>query len=255
MVEPHELLVADSFRAAFRGGQTRVRGLSRHLARFRTSVERATACITDAALHQQDRLHHRVEAFLDESLREIAAFGDGFPRLELRMDAGGGRPVLHLTLRPLPALGDTVELRTAGPLELSYPDMKGPNIARLSAVNASLGAEALITDATGWVREGATTSLIWWDGEQGRVAPQGERVPSITEALIVGDASIRGEPLLPTQATVSEISQHEVWAVNALHGIRSVTRIDRVELPRPDLDRLQRFREAHDATWEPVSEG
>ena len=52
--------------------------------------------------------------------------------------------------------------------------------------------------------------------------------------------------------TAAELTSHEVWAVNALHGIRTVTSINGVALPSPVPQRLAWFREALDRTWEAI---
>ncbi|MFC7765485.1 hypothetical protein [Leucobacter soli] len=85
----------------------------------------------------------------------------------------------------------------------------------------------------------------------------------MTEALLLEAADRRlvgtkpnrrriGQPQ-PARLAPVELAQHEVWAVNALHGIRVVTSIDGTPLPPPDERRLQWFREALDRTWEAVA--
>jgi hypothetical protein len=91
-------------------------------------------------------------------------------------------------------------------------------------------------------------------------------VPSVTECLVV-DAANRlpgtqyriGQPQQqPRGITVEQLlpragrAPREVWALNALHGIRVVTSIDGVALPEPDTQRLACFREALDQTWQPI---
>lgn len=280
------LLVADSFRVREnpRTGTAEVRGLERHLDRFRRSaLEAWCGPHVPTARERERHALESIDAFIAESLPRIRAFGAGWPRLELRGEVGeapvGSRrregraaPRLELQLRPLPALGDTIELRTAGPVETAHPERKGPNIARYAELNRELGAEAILTDALGRVLEGATTSFIWWtrevdaldgSGAHGFVVESHRRVPSVTESLIldaagrhlVGEKPNRtriGQPQL-RRSTPEQLAQHEVWAVNALHGIRAVTSIGGTRLPPPDERRLQWFREALDRTWEPVA--
>jgi hypothetical protein len=267
------LLAADSFRvrANPRTGKAEVRGLDLHLRRF-------TRAVLDAhGLAGEDpgarRIIHRVDAFLADALPRIAAYGEGFPRLELREPAEpGDAPEPGLALRPLPELRDTIELRSAPGVRLEHPQRKGPNIARLAELNRELGAEALLLDGDGGVLEGATTSLLWWPGDpedrkaSGAVVRSSARVPSVTECLVV-DAANRlpgtqyriGQPQQqPRGITVEQLlpragrAPREVWALNALHGIRVVTSIDGVALPEPDTQRLACFREALDQTWQPI---
>jgi branched-subunit amino acid aminotransferase/4-amino-4-deoxychorismate lyase len=262
------LLVADSFRvragtAGTARGTAVVRGWPLHLARFRVSV------IALSGLAREGASSVKLDAFLADATEQIAAYGNGFPRLELWGSPGAtttttttttatatATPELRLNLRPLPALiTPTVKLRTAPNVTLATPGTKGPNIALLADLNRELGAEALLTDAAGYVLEGATTSFIWWDRDTGHVAAQQggvDRVASITEALLSGAARHSATPLRPTLVTPADLARHEVWAVNALHGIRVVTAIDGVALPAPDLARLRAFRALLDH-WTPLT--
>lgn len=242
-----------------------------------------------------------LDVFLANVSERIAAYGEGFPRLELWLDQEH-KPSLRLSLRPLPELRDTIELRTAGAIPLAHPDTKGPNLVALEALNRELGAEALLLDAAGNALEGATTSLIWWEPNTDRgyvvaprrsprpsvssaasgvpASPDGsaapvDRVFSVTERLVAriagqrpageerrvveGEGPVDAEPrripfgqLRKARLTPAELSLHEVWAVNALHGIRVVTSIDGVLLPEPDERRLKWFREALDQAWRRV---
>lgn len=268
-----ELLVADSFRlrANPRTGATEARGLQHHLDRFKWAAF--------AAWPGEQEVLDRIDLFLDESLPQLAQAGECWPRLELWQDPEGGAPRLALQLRPLPPLDDTVQLRVAGHVQSPHPDRKGPNITRYSALNRELGAEALLLDERGHVLEGATTSLVWWprvselsepdgsdshqDGANGWVARSPRRVGSVTELLIVLAGGRRlvgakpgrtriGQPQ-PRSVTPAELAHHEVWAVNALHGIRVVTSIDGTRLPDPNARRLRWFREALDRSWEPLA--
>lgn len=234
------LLVADSFRVRAGAGLAEARGLDLHLDRFVRSVRAAGG--PDPA------------AFLRRAVVDIAAYGAGFPRLELLRDDRAGFE-LGLTLRPLPALADTVELRTAAGIAVPHPEVKGPNISRYAALNRELGAEALLVDDAGRIVEGATTSLVWWDGHLLCSAGTRRRVDSVTERLVLGIGAGRGTVERRTLPTPAELARHEVWAVNALHGIRVVTGIDGTPPPEPDERRLGSFREALDRAWEPVAAG
>ncbi len=236
------LLIADSFRVRGEGEDARVLGFSRHLRRFLDAAAQAlherSGAGAEAALSE-------LQAQLHAALPEIAAFGDGFPRLELRDG-------FSLTLRPLPALTNEIEMVGVAGLALDHPEWKGPNLARLQAENRRLGTEALLLDDAGNAIEGATTSLLWWRGETLVRVAASARVPSVTEALVVEHASRRRIPLAEASATPAEIVTHETWAVNALHGIRTVTSIDGAPLPKPEPRRLHDFREALERSAEPV---
>lgn len=271
MSNESRLLVADSFRVQRHPetGRAEVRGWSRHLGRFSRAVAEVSASEpsrpwSEAALQE----------FLRESAHRIAAYGDGFPRLEYWQDAGETR--FSLSLRPAPPLGNELEMRTAPGVFLDHAGRKGPNIARLREVNLGLGAEALLLDPIGQVLEGATTSLVWWEpgGSTAHVVARAHadaepasanRVPSITECLLVDAVTRRNAPdrgdaadtfdtvrIEAGLATPARLVESEVWAVNALHGIRVVTAIDGQSTLPPDGHRLERFRAELDQTWELV---
>ena len=232
-----DLLVAESFRVRInpQTGAAEVRGLEHHLARF----ARSTHAASSGALRG-------VSNFLDETSGTIAAYGDGFPRWELWRAAHGDFE-LRLSLRPLPELGDTLSLASTLSPAAPHSDRKGPNISRYAALNRALGAEALLVGIDGIVREGATTSLVWWRGGQLFRAAAKDRVASVTEALL---GELLGA-LEPAAVTPAELAECEVWAVNALHGIRVVASIDGVDTRAPDSVRLARARAALDQTWQP----
>ena len=242
------LLVADSFRvrAEPTTGRAQVRGWSRHLARFSRSVAEVWTAESD--------LGAALPTFLTDAARRIADFGPGFPRLECWSAPHGC--TLALSLRPTPPLGAVLEFRTAPGVTLGHPGRKGPNIDRLAELNRGLGAEALLLDSTGAVLEGATTSVLWWPlgASDGARAGAGGRVPSVTESLLIDAArssSVVGG-LAEARATPDELIGCEVWAVNALHGIRLATAIDGVATEPARADRLRWFTAALERTWEPV---
>lgn len=282
-----KLLAADSFRVRVREGVAEVRGFEAHLQRFRRGVEeakypRAVAGQRVASEHAAElgeapqslfvwksplsgEERGRLDAFIEASRSAIAGFGEGFPRLELWREPDGTSR-LKCALRPLPELGETLDLRSTLEPPRHSSRTKGPNIDRYAALNRELGAEALLVGADGLVREGATTSLIVWRYEQdtgGCVVDHADRVSSITEALLSSAAETRlvgekpdrsrgGGALVPSKLSVETLRHSEVWAVNALHGIRPVTHVDGEPRPAPIPDRLRWFREALDRTWEPV---
>lgn len=237
-----ELLVADSFRVRVREGRAEVRGLSHHIDRFVRSTHSASGGGPRG-----------LGNFLDEARFRIAEYGEGFPRWELRRSGADRGLQLRLSLRPLPELRTAIELRSAPGVVLEHPDRKGPNISRLAELNRNLGAEALLLDPHRRAVEGATTSLIWWEDGVLFASEVSARVPSVTERLIDEAATAFGIPRASASLEPEALAAHEVWAVNALHGIRPVSAIDGIVPPAPDPHRLARFREAIDATWQEVA--
>lgn len=265
--EPSALLVADSFRVRRNpvSGAAEVRGWRMHLDRFARSARAAASELgaeldIEASADSADGL----DAFLLQARDRIAEYGEGFPRLELLLCEPRGsapaddrpveeRPELRLSLRPLPELRETLELRSVRTEPLPHPERKGPGIDRLGALNRELGAEALLTDAEGLAVEGATTSLLWWEGRTLCSVRTTARVASVTERILLGIAERLGTPTARSRAEPVALAGREVWAVNALHGLRTVTRIDGVLAPPPDPERLRGFSEALDRSWEPLA--
>lgn len=247
------LLAADSFRVRrnAQSGEAEVRGGRAHLHRFELAVRAAT--------EHSLSLEASIDRFLADSVLQISEFGTGWPRLELWGPDSGfsaddevNQFELRLGLRALPALGASVGLRTAVAIGVQHPERKGPNIARYADLNRHLEAEALLLDQHGYVLEGATTSLLWWEDELLCAALPGQRVDSITESIVLHYAQTRGTQVVHANALPSDLAVAEVWAVNALHGIRPVTRLNEKPLRAPREDRLREYTAALDRSWRPL---
>ena len=258
------LLAADSFRMRATREGAAVRGFARHLERFTRAASEAWLAAgsanPDRSASEAD-IAARISAFVESARVRLASAGDGFPRLELwsRAAAGdherdpgtdSGSPQLALAIRPLPPLGETIALRSAPRGARPLAHHKGPNIDAYRDLGRELDAEPLLIDASGHVLEGGTTSVIWWhpSSHHGAVSALTDRVPSVTEALLREAARLEPQTIRP-----EELAAREVWAVNALHGIRVVTHIDGVPCAPHDPERLDRFREMLDRHWEPVT--
>ncbi len=249
-----ELLAADSFRVRPNSlsGEPEVRGGRAHVLRFALAVREASA--------HDPRVVSALDTFLDDATAQIAAYGTGWPRLELwaqqaavaDSSAAATHFDLRLALRPLPELGASVGLRTARAIGVRRAERKGPNIARYAELNRHLEAEALLIDENGYLLEGATTSLVWWQNGMLCAALPGQRVDSITEAIVLEYANRCGIRVMHASVLPSDLAGAEVWALNALHGIRPVTRLDGRPLRAPLEDRLREFTTALDRSWRPL---
>lgn len=253
------LLVADSFRVRGMAGAAESRGFQLHVQRFQQSVREMLE--GDARTGKpaiQAFLTHELPEFMHEATSRINNYGEGNPRLELwSADPHScGIPVLKLSLRPLPKLFDTVKLRSVAAVETVHAEHKGPNIGLFTKLNRELGAEALLLDADGTVIEGATTAIVWWEGDTGYVSVQTRRVRSVAETLVQRIALAHGQPLRAESVTPNDLLQHEAWAVNALHGIRRVTEIDGIASPTHRAEStwssLDQIRQSFDNTWQRI---
>ncbi|GHH34842.1 aminotransferase class IV [Lentzea cavernae] len=187
----------------------RVRGLDRHARRFGDACSRFSGSGTNG--------------FLAAVAESLPARGRWFPRVELVET--GHRTRLRLWLRPAPPRTRTVRLWNSGLDRRSVPAVKGVDLDHLTALRSAAVAagadEALLLSPEGHVREGSTTSVVWWRGDALCAPPAGPTLlPGVTRALLT---ELTGQPLVEEFATPAELADAPVWTVNALHGIRPVT--------------------------------
>lgn len=184
--------------------------LERHFARFAASAD-------------TQGLVRPVDDFLAAVRAAIPTTGQWFPRIELTV-----RGELQVNLRQAPERTDSVTLWSASDDPRTEPAIKGPDIPALEALReqarAAGATEAVILDAEGFIVDGATTCLMWWrDGALTTPPTQFTRVDSVTVSVLHDIARDQGVTLAIEAATPAALEGVEVWAVNALHGIRPVT--------------------------------
>ncbi|MGC2977294.1 aminotransferase class IV [Brevibacterium sp. FAM 25378] len=207
------LLAADSWLVE----EGQVRAFERHRARFAdAAVQVGVGALVTAE-------------FWASVVEKIPEAGEWFPRVDVLETAPGGTRVLALRLRPAPPR--THELGVLIPPYFdprSTPGRKGPDIAMLENLRTQAREEydcdeVLLLSKDGYVIEGATTSLLWWDGDT-LCAPDPAlgALPGVTSALILNEARVRSIPVEYHQVRPEVLIRHEAWLVNALHGIRRV---------------------------------
>ncbi|MET1043534.1 MAG: aminotransferase class IV [Microbacteriaceae bacterium] len=168
-----------------------------------------------------------IAAFWDAAVAGIPHTGNWFPRVELQLRTGV--PLLVARARPAPQLHRSIVLATnQGADPRTTPSVKGPDLDALIRLRTSAQArgakESVILSPDGFVVDGATTAILWWRGDALCVpSPELARVDSVTAKVVVGLAIARGIDVLYESVTPAELDGIEVWAVNALHGIRIVT--------------------------------
>jgi len=210
-VHPAVIEAADSWLVA----DGRVLALDLHRERFLAAIPRGRLLELD------------VEAFWDVAIASIPREGDWFPRVELRTSLG--RPQLLFRLRPAPARSRSIRLAThTGRDPRTAPRIKGPDLEAMLRLRSDAQArdadEAVLLTPEGWVAEGSTTSIAWWRGDALAIpAPEIERIDSVTLRALLALATATGVDLLHETARPDELDGLEVWALNALHGIRIVT--------------------------------
>jgi branched-subunit amino acid aminotransferase/4-amino-4-deoxychorismate lyase len=185
----------------------------------------ATAGAPDAATTERDGAG--VEAFWDAAIRSIPRDGSWFPRLEQRTLDGATQ--LLLRVRPAPELRSSITLLThGGPDPREQPLVKGPDLdalLRARTVAQQAGADDAVLLHAGVVVETTTAAMLWWRGDALCIPdPDLARVDSVTVRSILALAAALGIDVLNEAVTPAELDGLEVWAVNALHGPRIVTR-------------------------------
>lgn len=233
------LAVADSWFV----GQGKAFALGLHRERFLRSVGRSIDQDLDA------------QEFWERAIALIPADGDWFPRVELQQRAEGVQ--LAFRLRPAPARSRSVVVTTARHDPRTQPTIKGPDLGRLLALRELArgdGAEeAVILSPDGHIVEGAFTAIAWWQGERLCFPdPALDRVDSVTARSLETLARALGMQTAHKLAQPDELEGREVWALNALHGIRIVT--DWVDGPQlaEEPGRLQEWRSRFAALAKPL---
>jgi branched-subunit amino acid aminotransferase/4-amino-4-deoxychorismate lyase len=206
----------------------KVRGLELHERRF------LAACV--ALLPELDE--STICAFFACLRKALPRTGRWFPRVEAHRPlhpspAGPSSrsPVpLQLWLREAPDSRDTMTLPLHGVLDPRLsPRIKGADLTALAKLREHAQREgaddALLIARDGSVLETAHSALIWWRGRKLCLpAAQDALLPSVTCALLVELAKEEEVAIEAESVTVAELQALEVWSVNALHGIRPVTR-------------------------------
>ncbi|CAN5526113.1 aminotransferase class IV [soil metagenome] len=251
------ILAADSWFAT--GG--RVLALGLHRMRFLDAVaELAERRGLSAEVDALD-----VEAFWGEAVARIPRTGDWFPRVELRVQHQAAE--LLFRLRAAPERHRSLVLAThRGDDPRTEPWIKGPDLeamTRLRTEAQGVGADEAVLlgtidhDADGesrderYVAEGSTTCLVWWTGDA-LCVPSIElpRIDSVTLRSVLALAMATGVDVLHDAVLPGQLDGLEVWALNALHGIRIVTgwvdgpttaeRPGRLDMWRARLDALRK---------------
>ncbi|MFF1879046.1 aminotransferase class IV [Leifsonia sp. NPDC058230] len=203
------LEAADSFLVA----EGAVLAVGLHGARFaETAVERGF----------RDRAD--LESFWTAALDELPRTGQWFPRFELVTVRDAHR--LRLRLRTAPPLTQTVVLSTAAGDPRTAPLLKGPDLDAMSRLRQEaqrVGAQEAVILDDGKVSDGSSTALLWWrDGTLFTPPLSLPRVDSVAARTVRGVAAALGVPIDEEAVSPAQLEGCVVWAVNALHGIRSV---------------------------------
>jgi branched-subunit amino acid aminotransferase/4-amino-4-deoxychorismate lyase len=242
---PDTALVVDSFLV----DDAQVRDLARHEWRFRCSCA-AMGLVVDAA---------RLAGFLAAARRAVPSRHRWFPRLEAHPGCPAG---LVLWLRPAPPITSEVRLRIEDePDPRHHPRVKGPDLALLARLReraAEHGADDMVLLAQdGSVVEAAHSALLWWRANTlYRPDPMLPALPSVTARRVLVQAQSEGVAIVTQRCRPPALADAEVWAVNALHGVRPVVGWQAPGLPErpppPEPGRLARYSAMTGSTIQPT---
>lgn len=185
--------------------------LGRHLARLRASVSALGLILPDADLADLARL-------------AAGPGGDRVVRIELR----DGH--VELSTRELPdvrpvALAVSDEVYRPYPHKTTQREQFGRALANARRVGAE---DALLVTAEGYVAEGTTWSLFWWEnGALYTPAAELGVLPGIGRSRIMELAGVR-----ETRAPVSALAGRSMFLVNAVRGVVEIRRFQEEPVPR-----------------------
>ncbi|MEO6533217.1 MAG: aminotransferase class IV [Pseudolysinimonas sp.] len=218
-VAPAAILAADSWLVS--------EGTALALGLHRTRFFDAVAEIAERHGRAAEAEALDLDSFWDAAISSIPRTDVWFPRVELRVQHDAAE--LLLRMRPAPPRHRALTLATfRGRDPRTEPWIKGPDLeamTRLRTEAQQLGAdEAVLVDAGGLVAEGSTTAIAWWTGDA-LCIPSIEipRIDSVTLRSVLALATATGVDVLHDAVTPEALEGCEVWALNALHGIRIVT--------------------------------
>lgn len=242
-VLPASIEAADSWLVT----EGQVLALDLHRTRFMTSIPRGRYRQLDPG------------AFWGAAIAAIPRTGDWFPRVELRTQLL--QPQLLFRLREAPERSRSIVLAThTGRDPRREPRVKGPDLEAMTRLRTSVqkkgAGDAVILTADGFIAEGATTALAWWRGDALAI-PDADiaRIDSVTLRSVLALATATGVEVVRESAKPEDLDGCEVWALNALHGIRIVTSwIDGPSVAE-EPGRLESWRRRLDVLRQPLPTG
>lgn len=206
-------LVIDSWRVE----DGRSVALERHEHRFLSSC---LARFPDARREQ-------VEGFLAAVRHAVPSTGGVWPRLQAH-EGPGGMPVFSVRLRTAPEVQAAAVLWTAPYRSRCHPRDKGPDLGLYGQLRDAAqrhgATDAVLVSGDGAVLETDHSSLVWWRGDRlCAPAPDLRRLSSVTQQVLLDGAAAVGVDIAFEKSRPEDLAGTEVWALNALHGIRLVT--------------------------------
>jgi branched-subunit amino acid aminotransferase/4-amino-4-deoxychorismate lyase len=190
------------------------------------AVDRHYRRFSRSALERGFRDEDELAAFWSAAIAAVPSQGAWFPRLELSLVSGDW--ILSLRLRAAPERHRTIRLATFTDRDpRTAPTIKGPDLANLPELRRkarNAGADEYVFLDRGAIADGASSTVLWWRGDTLCQPADGlRRVDGTTSGLIAELAEKNGSIVVGERSAPSEVAGCQIWAVNALHGIRLVT--------------------------------
>ena len=227
-----QLVAADSWLVV----DGRCRSIDAHFARFASWVS------SQPGINSEE-----LDDFFEVVKAAIPKTGRWFPRIEMHSECSdAGR--LFLRLREAPEQLGEIRLWTyPGKDPRTNPQIKGPDLSLCLQLrrNAIMhGAdEAVLLDDSGFIAEGALSSIVWWRGDV-LCAPNAETtwLDSITRTEIFAIANQMGIKTRTELARPADLVGLEVWALSSLQGIRPASEWVGLGSPLGSITHIESFQ-------------
>lgn len=169
----------------------------------------------------------QVAQFFDKCIAELPSAGAYFPQIRWLGD-GAGHGTAELT-RPCPQRLTEITATLADiPDPRMIPTIKGPDMpvmAELRAEAQRRGAnEIVFADRRGRVLEGTHSAILWWEGDTLCGPPKAAVLRSTMRERVEKEMRKQGFAVAEKWLPLAELPNYRVLSVNALHGIREVTK-------------------------------
>ncbi|HUH52650.1 MAG TPA: aminotransferase class IV [Microbacteriaceae bacterium] len=255
-LSPKQIMIAESFLLSVKNELHFVKGYEFHLARFRRSIKKILKESGQNFGAEQEQELFRFLESIPNTLTKAKT--SAFPRLECHLhidnDRLAAKPVIlkyKILMRAAPPITPHLNIVAQQQNINEKVWAKGPNIGNYSKMQDIHGGEVLLTDSKGHLLETTTAAIVWWEDDTLFGVPQTtKRVTSITEKLVFEIATNLGFNTETKFATPKEVSTKPLWALNALHGIRSANLTYISSASFNQNQRLTNFRRSYNALEE-----
>jgi hypothetical protein len=208
-----QLKVADSWLI----DDGKVRSLAAHFERF-----------GDWVLSIDPNQQPFLSGFFAEVKTILPRTGRWFPRMEYHGEQDLSNR-LYLRLRQAPEKIESVVLWTYPEADPRVnPTIKGPDLSLCQQLrrhaNMNGASEAVITDSSGYLAEGALSALVWWREDVLYSSDDKTNwLPSITRQEVFSIAHQMGFETRLENVLASEVAKLPIWALSSLNGIMPVS--------------------------------